>query len=85
MPLFSRTDLIFLSRILWKLFLKCVPKELDESFMATCKNKRNECEFEVITAVMIQSHVVLDVIPYLLVNIYRLFGGHFCFCLQSVR
>jgi len=62
-----------------------VPKELDESFTATYRNKRNKCEFEVITAVMIQSHVVWDITPYLLVNIYRLFGGHFCFCLQSAR
>jgi hypothetical protein len=42
-------------------------------------------EFDVITAVMIQSHVVWGITPYLLVNIYRLFGGHFCFSLQSVR
>lgn len=54
-----------------EIIAKCVPKDLDESFTATCRNKRNECEFEVITAVMIQSHVVWDLTPYLLVNIYR--------------
>ena len=68
-----------------EIITNCVPKEMDESFAATCRNKRNEYEFEAITALMIQSHVVFDITTYLLVNIYRLFGGYFCFCLQSVR
>jgi hypothetical protein len=68
-----------------EIIANCVSKELDESLTATCRNKLNEFEFEVITAVTIQSHVVWDITPYLLVNIYRLLRGHFSYCLQSVR